>query len=153
MADIMIAVDSFLVRNIIKNLLGSSPHLRVIGEAANGAQALERAAQWLPDIIILDIEMPVMNGLECLRQLQRACTAKVIVLTSIVSPGSSLAREALSLGAVEVVSTPTGSISLEQRAQRRLEIVAAVLRAADAPSRHTKGPSSAVEMRQACGLG
>ena len=67
---ILLADDHPLVRQALKNLLSSQPDMKVIGEAANGEEAVRLAGELQPAVIIMDIGMPVMNGLEATRQIK-----------------------------------------------------------------------------------
>ena len=70
---VLVVDDSVVVRRIMTNVLSADPGIRVVGTAASGRSALEKVGQLAPDIMILDIEMPEMDGLETLRQLP-GCT-------------------------------------------------------------------------------
>lgn len=79
---IALADDHHLIRSGLKLLLGCSEAIEIVGEAADGAAALVLAEELAPDILLLDLAMPGMDGLECLRQLNQRCLkTRVIVLT------------------------------------------------------------------------
>lgn len=83
MIRIVIADDQLLMRDALKTILEVQPDFEVAGMAENGLQALEMADTLHPDVILLDIRMPVMNGVECIRQLHRKHSdIKVIMLTT-----------------------------------------------------------------------
>jgi DNA-binding NarL/FixJ family response regulator len=82
---VVIADDQALVRAGFCVLLDSAPDIEVVGEAANGAEAVERAREHAPDVVLMDIRMPVMDGLEATRQITRAeetTNVRVLVLTT-----------------------------------------------------------------------
>jgi two-component system response regulator DegU len=80
--NIVLADDHVLVRNGIKSMLESDPDIRVVGEAGNGLQALEVAKDIHPDILVLDIRMPEMTGLEAVAQLDEyAPDTKALILS------------------------------------------------------------------------
>src|SRR5688572_9747267 len=80
--NIVLADDHVLVRNGIKAMLESEPDIKVIGEAGNGAEALERAKNLRPDILVLDIRMPEMSGLEAAAKLHAyAPSTKAVILS------------------------------------------------------------------------
>jgi NarL family two-component system response regulator LiaR len=80
---VLIADDHAVVREGLRSFMALEPDIEVVGEAADGVEAVEKARDLDPDIILLDIVMPKQDGLETLQQLQReGCRARVIVLTS-----------------------------------------------------------------------
>jgi DNA-binding NarL/FixJ family response regulator len=79
---ILIAEDHAMVREGLKLLIDSQPHLQVIGEAENGEAAVERSQELMPDIVLMDISMPEMNGLKATERLRQECPhIKVLALT------------------------------------------------------------------------
>lgn len=95
---ILLADDHSLMRQGLKQLLEMEGDLRVIGEAGTGEETLDKARQLLPDIILLDINLPDMSGLEVLKKLQdTACPAKVIMLT--IHDDFEYVRQTVNLGA------------------------------------------------------
>jgi len=92
-------LDDFkLFRKFAVELLGKRPELQVVGEASDGLEALQRAVDLRPDLILLDIALPSLNGIEVARQMRSLVPgSKIIFLTRETS--ANLAREALSLGA------------------------------------------------------
>ncbi len=80
---IVIADDHPVVRDGLRAMLGTQPDFQIVGEAVNGGEALERAAELRPDVVLLDLEMPEMDGVAALTQLRAADPlARVIVLTA-----------------------------------------------------------------------
>lgn len=123
---VMIVDDAALMRVTIQNLLKEDPALEVVGWAANGKQALEKLADARPDLIMLDIEMPEMDGLEFLRHARLKCRAKIIVLSSVTAAGSHKASQARSLGADAVVSKPSGAVSFDLKEKRGSELISTI---------------------------
>jgi two-component system response regulator NreC len=79
---ILIAEDHAMVREGLKMLIDSQPHMQVVGEAENGQAAVERSQELGPDIVIMDVSMPEMNGLKATEKLQQECPRiKVLALT------------------------------------------------------------------------
>ena len=99
---IALADDHHLIRSGLKLLLGSNETLSIVGEASDGASALLLVEQLQPDILLLDLAMPGMDGLECLRELKRRnLPTRVIVLTMFEDENYVLA--AMSAGALGYV--------------------------------------------------
>lgn len=95
---IFIADDHEVVRKGLMSLLQVQPDWQVCGEAADGREAVEKASQLNPDVVILDIGMPSLNGLEATRQILKTNpTAKILILT--LHDSDSVVREVLNAGA------------------------------------------------------
>jgi two-component system, chemotaxis family, protein-glutamate methylesterase/glutaminase len=125
---IMLVDDSSMMRLVIRNMLVAAPNLAVISSVENGKRALDELAVIQPDLILLDLEMPTMTGLEFLRAARSKTKAKIIVLSSIVPAGSPKAAEALGLGADAVISKPSGAVSLDLKAARGTELFRVIYR-------------------------
>jgi len=84
---IILAEDHAVVRSALRLLLEAEPDMAVVGEAENGLEAVERATQLQPDVVIMDIAMPVLGGLEATRQVVRHCPrVGVLILTMYDDP-------------------------------------------------------------------
>ncbi len=98
MIDIVLVDDQTLVRQGIGNLLSMSDKVRVVGDAADGQQALQLIAALQPDIVLLDVRMPTLSGLDVLRKLKaQGCTIPVVMLTTFADRESL--QTAVELGA------------------------------------------------------
>jgi len=129
---IMLVEDSTLMRTVIKKIVESVDNFKVVAEAPNGKVALELLPKARPDLIILDLEMPVMNGLDFLRNARLRTKAKVMVLSSVAQAGSGNALEARKLGASAVLGKPSGAVSLDleqKRGHHIVQIMKSLLRA------------------------
>jgi chemotaxis response regulator CheB len=118
---VMIVEDSNAMRLIIRNMINTNPNLMVVKTAANGKEALELLPTAQPDLILLDLEMPEMGGLDFLRLARLKTRAKIVVLSSIALAGSSVASHARSLGADGVISKPSGAVSYDLEEKRGAE--------------------------------
>lgn len=79
---VLLAEDHTIVRKGLRSLLDAEPDIEVVGEAEDGRQAVEAAQKLRPDVVLMDITMPLLNGLEATRQLKKLCPAvKVVILT------------------------------------------------------------------------
>jgi response regulator NasT len=92
---VLIAEDDFLVSQMIRGLLEDLGHT-VAGEAADGQEAVEMTQEVRPDVIIMDIDMPRMNGLEATRRILDLCPTPIVILTAYETP--ELVQEAFSAG-------------------------------------------------------
>ncbi|MDR2536922.1 MAG: chemotaxis response regulator protein-glutamate methylesterase [Treponema sp.] len=109
---VLIVDDSALMRNLIGKMIETTPGLTIADKAMNGIFALRKIPLVEPDIIVLDLEMPEMNGIEFLKERKkRGITIPVIILSSLASSGAEITMEALSLGASDFIQKPSGSIS------------------------------------------
>lgn len=105
---VLLVDDSAVIRGLIAKALESCADTEVCGRAANGAIAVDQAAQLKPDIVILDIEMPVMDGLTALPKIIEACPCcKVIMASTLTMRNAQISLKALSLGASEYVAKPS----------------------------------------------
>lgn len=101
------------MRKMIGNILSSDEGIHVIGTAKTGKEAIEKVIQLKPDVVTLDIEMPVMNGLDALKVIMKDCPVPVIMLSSLTQEGAISSFIALDNGAVDFVPKPSGAISLD----------------------------------------
>jgi two-component system chemotaxis response regulator CheB len=109
---VLIVDDSALMRNLIGKMIEGTPGLVVADKAMNGVFALQKIPRVNPDIIVLDLEMPEMNGIEFLKERKkREIQVPVVILSSIARRGAEITMEALSLGASDFVQKPSGSDS------------------------------------------
>jgi two-component system chemotaxis response regulator CheB len=109
---VLIVDDSALMRNLIGHMVEDTPGLAVAEKAMNGIFALQKIPRVNPDIIVLDLEMPEMNGIEFLKERKKqGITIPVVILSSIAARGAEITMEALSLGASDFIQKPSGSIS------------------------------------------
>ena len=123
---VLIVDDSFLMRRILSNILATDADFSVAGEASDGIDALEKLTELNPDIILLDIEMPRMGGIEFLRLSKILTDAKVIIVSSVANVDSHQAKEALELCVTDIIHKPSGVLSLdmvEQRSQELLQVI------------------------------
>ena len=109
---VLVVDDSALMRNLISRMVEDTPGLCVAEKAMNGYFALQKIPRVNPDVIVLDLEMPEMNGIEFLKERKKqGINIPVVILSSIAAKGAEITMEALSLGASDFVQKPSGSIS------------------------------------------
>jgi len=109
---VLVVDDSALMRNLISRMIDSVPGLKTVDKAMNGVFALQKIPKCQPDVIVLDIEMPEMNGIEFLKERKRlGIEIPVVILSSVAKSGAQITMEALSLGASDFITKPSGSVS------------------------------------------
>ncbi len=108
---VLIIDDSAFMRRLISDMLKSNVGIEVVDTARNGLEGLEKAKALKPDVITLDVEMPVMDGLQTLAELMKLKPVpKVIMISSLTHEGNEATIKALELGAIDFVTKPTASI-------------------------------------------
>jgi two-component system, chemotaxis family, protein-glutamate methylesterase/glutaminase len=111
---VLVVDDSALVRKLFSRVLSADADFKV-QVARNGIEALAQLEAFQPDVITLDVQMPQMDGLQCLDRImvQRPCP--VVMVSSVTAEGAEATLEALRLGAVDFVAKPTGAVSLRMQ--------------------------------------
>jgi len=112
---ILVVDDSVVVRRMVSDVLASDPQLEIAGTAANGRIALAKIPQVNPDIVILDVEMPELDGLGTLVGIRKSLPAlPVIMYSTLTERGAEATLEALSKGATDYVTKPSNVGSVAQ---------------------------------------
>ncbi|OQY57829.1 MAG: hypothetical protein B6245_14990 [Desulfobacteraceae bacterium 4572_88] len=109
---VLVVDDTAFMRKAIPQLLETDPEIQVVDVAKNGLDALEKIRQLKPDVITLDIDMPVMDGLTAIKHIMIESPLPIVVLSSLVTEGA-ITFEALRLGVADFVPKPSGAISLD----------------------------------------
>ena len=113
---ILIVDDSASIRHMLRTTFEDISGWEVCGEAENGREAIEKASELKPDLIVLDLAMPIMHGLEAAPVLRRMLPAVPIILFTLYG-SKFLEREALSVGVTAVISKDATVKTLVNRAQ------------------------------------
>ncbi len=112
---VLLADDSAPVRRLLSSMLAKNDGIEVVGAARHGKEVLEMIGPKKPDIILLDVEMPVMDGIDALRQIRRTDKRiPVIMFSSLTTKGAEATLEALSLGASDYVAKPSGTANVQE---------------------------------------
>ena len=111
MIRVLIADDSAFMRKILSDLFNRQSDFEVAGTAVNGKDTIEKVKALKPDLLTLDIQMPVMDGLEALAIIMEECPLPVVMVSSMTQAGTDATIRALALGAVDFVSKAGGPIS------------------------------------------
>lgn len=124
----MVVDGSAFMRRMIGDILEKAG-IEVIAAARDGVEALEKLSKFTPDVILLDVEMPRMNGLIFLDEAMRKGPYRVVMLSALTGEGSQYTIEALERGALDFIQKPSGSISLdiEKKAEEIVSKVRAVV--------------------------
>lgn len=129
MTRVLVVDDSVVVRRMLSDVLASEPRISVVGTAASGTIALQKLTQVNPDVVILDVEMPDMDGIETVRRLREThVRLPVIMCSSLTARGADVTLRALAAGATDYVTKPTASVTQADRlASFNSELLAKVL--------------------------
>jgi two-component system, chemotaxis family, protein-glutamate methylesterase/glutaminase len=98
---VLLVDDSPFIRRALERMLADQPDLQVVGAATNGREALDMVRTLSPDVVLLDINMPEMDGLETLRRLMQEAPTPVLLISTLAKPGAEETLRALELGAVD----------------------------------------------------
>ncbi len=121
---VMIVDDSIVVRGLVSSWVDKEPKMRTVAKCANGAIAVEKVATFKPDIIVLDIEMPVMDGIEALpRLLKNSPDTTVIMASTLTQRNAEISLKALSLGAADYVAKPTSNSGVSTSSAFRKDLL------------------------------
>ncbi|MFN5515241.1 MAG: response regulator [Cyanobacteriota bacterium] len=118
---ILVVDDSPIMTLIMGSIVSEDPLLQVVEYAADGLEALQKVGAVKPDLILLDIEMPKMNGVEFMKLVRSKSSAKVLVVTA-EEPNSPKVMQIKALGVDGVIFKPSGSVSADLKAKRSQEI-------------------------------
>jgi len=128
---VMIVDDSTLLRKILREMLTADDQLQVVGEAEHGLKALEMIPELKPDVVTLDVNMPVMDGLTTIKHIMIKCPTPVVMFSSLTGQGSLETFESLRYGAVDFLQKPSSLQKEDLKSQHDL-IVSRVKNAARA---------------------
>ncbi|WP_209122367.1 chemotaxis response regulator protein-glutamate methylesterase [Alkalihalobacillus sp. BA299] len=110
---VLVVDDSAFMRKVISDLLQQDERIHVIGTARNGQDALHKLKTLKPTVITLDVEMPVMNGLETLKKIMETTPIPVVMISSTTLEGAKNTMLAMEYGAVDFIAKTSGAISLD----------------------------------------
>lgn len=125
---VLIIDDSLMMRTILKEIVTSDPKMEVVGSACDGKEGLDMVKQHNPDAILLDLEMPVMNGIEFLKRVRLISLARIIVVSYTARNEETKEKIMHEHDVYKVVGKPSGSVSLNLEEERGSEILTALRR-------------------------
>jgi len=117
---VLVVDDSPFMRQLIGNVISASADMEVAGIARDGAEAVQKCRDLRPDVVTLDIEMPIMTGLEALAIIMRETPTPVVMVSSLTKAGAKETLQALEIGAIDFIAKP-------ERAANTLDLAAAIL--------------------------
>lgn len=103
---ILVVDDSFFMRKVLSDIINENDNFEVIGTARNGQEALQRIKDVNPDVVTMDIEMPIMDGLTALKIIMKEIPVPVLMLSGLTKEGADATIKALDLGAVDFIPKP-----------------------------------------------
>ena len=125
---VLIVDDSAVVRQVLTELLKSDPQIEVIGAAPDPIFALEKMQKDWPDVIVLDVEMPRMDGITFLRKLMAEHPTPVVICSTLTEKGAETTMQAMSAGAVDIITKP--KIGLKQFLNDAIQEITRAVKAA-----------------------
>jgi two-component system, chemotaxis family, protein-glutamate methylesterase/glutaminase len=117
--NIMVVDDSPLIRNALREILAEFQDIRVVAEAVNGLDALDLLPITQPDVIVLDVNMPVMDGLTTLKHMMIRRPTPTVMLSTLTTEGATVTFDAFRFGAVDFLTKPTSLNDRDLREQAR----------------------------------
>ncbi len=135
--------DSALVRQSLKSIVDSDPRLQVMGTAQNPIIALQRMQHQKPDVILLDLEMPVMDGITFLKKEISHLSIPVVIMSKFTAKGSNKAIQALKYGAVEIIEKP--ELGTKKFIEESKIILCDIIRAAAQVKVHSNEMNTTIE--------
>jgi len=130
--NVLVVDDSAVVRQVVTEVLGEDPGINVIGAAADPLFALEKMKRQWPDVIVLDVEMPRMDGITFLKKIMAEHPTPVVICSTITREGAATTMQAFEAGAVAVVPKPDIGSRRQQMEDAASDLIHAVKSAAHA---------------------
>ena len=112
---VLVVDDSAFMRGALTRNIELDRRFKVIGTAADGREGVEKALRLKPDVVTLDVEMPVMNGIEALREIVARSSIPVIMVSSVTEHGAKTTMEALEIGAVDFIPKARGAELIHEK--------------------------------------
>jgi two-component system chemotaxis response regulator CheB len=103
------------MRKVISDILNQNARIDVVGTARNGKEAIQKTLSLHPDVITMDVEMPVMNGIEAVKNIMSEHPTPIVMVSALTSQGAKITLESLHAGAIDFICKPSGSISLNMK--------------------------------------
>lgn len=118
---VLVVDDSAFFRKRVAEILGTVPEVQVVGAASNGKEALDLVKKLTPDVITMDYEMPVMDGVTAVRHIMAECPTPILMFSSLTYEGARVTLDALEAGAVDFL--PKNFEDISRNASRMQEVL------------------------------
>lgn len=125
---VLIVDDSALMRKLLAGILSEDPQIEVVGAVGDALQAREKIKELNPDVLTLDVEMPLMNGIDFLEKLMELRPMPVVMISAVTQRGADTTMKALMLGAVDFVGKP--SLQTDESVEQYAEMIRRKVKAA-----------------------
>jgi len=121
---VLIVDDSIVVREVMREILSNDDEIEVVGEAENGKVAIEKVRETNPDIVLMDIMMPVMDGLEATKRIMEVHPVPILIMSSLIEdpPSGRFTFKAINSGAMDVLKKPRGILDGIEEGVKKLVI-------------------------------
>ncbi len=116
---VLIVDDSAFFRRRIKEILDADRHIEVVGTAVNGREALSSVSRLSPDVVTMDVEMPVMDGIAAVREIMNSHPTPIMMFSSLTTAGAQATLEALDAGAVDFLPKNLDDMAVSRELARR----------------------------------
>ncbi len=117
---VLVVDDSSFFRRRVSEMLSGDARFKIVGAAADGREAVEKTRELKPDVITMDVEMPVMDGIEAVKRIMRRCPTPILMFSSLTREGAQATFDALEAGAVDYMPKNFEDISTRQEEVARL---------------------------------
>lgn len=117
---VLVVDDSWFISKRIKEILEEEPEFKIVGIAKNGKEALEMAAQLEPDVITMDVEMPVMNGIKAVQKIMSECPTGILMFSAATHAGAQATLDALNAGAIDFLPKQLRDLDANKETAKQL---------------------------------
>lgn len=142
MIKIAIVNDTVIAIEALRRILTPNPNYNILWVAKTGAQAIEQCQIAKPDLILMDMHMPNLNGVEATRTIMQKSSCPILIVTATITGNSSQVFEAMGHGALDVVKTPVLGSTTDQSAQMLLRKIDTISKLVKCPKKQTRNHTS-----------
>lgn len=139
---VLVVDDSGFFRRRVSEILGADPNIQVVGTATNGREAIEQAQALKPDVITMDYEMPMMDGITAVKNIMQRCPTPVLMFSSLTHEGARVTLDALDAGAVDFL--PKNFEDISRNPEKVKQLLCEKIHTIARSNRRASQPQSAV---------